>query len=65
MADRNENVLSWNVPNVITIWLMVALLWVVMGVGSHFVRKKTARAGVASGVTTDNSGNVVRFGAMG
>jgi hypothetical protein len=58
MAERNENVLSWNVPNVVTIWLMVALLWVVMGMGSHFLRKgMSSKSG--AGVRTDNAGNIV------
>lgn len=58
MAERSENVLSWNVPNVVSIWLMVALLWVFMGIGSHFLRRgKSAPSG--TGIRTDNAGNVI------
>ena len=56
MAERNENVISWNVPNVISIWLMVALLWTVLGIGSHLLFRKKSSGG---GVKTDNSGNYV------
>lgn len=59
MAERSENVITWNVPNVITIWLMIGLLWVLMGIGSHLlIRKKTSK-GVNPGVVSDNTGSVV------
>lgn len=55
---RDENVLSWNFANVVTIWLMVILLGVVMGIASHvFYRKRNG--GPVRAAAKDNSGNLV------
>lgn len=59
MAERNETVLSWDVPNLISVWLMVALLWVVMGIASHLLFRKGNGATMGAGVQTDNAGNLV------
>ncbi len=57
MSERSENVLSWNVPNVITIWLMISLLWVSMGIASHLLFRKH-KASVPA-VAADAAGNAV------
>lgn len=59
MAERSENVISWNVPNVVTIWLMLALLWVALGVVSHFVWRKPRSGNGPAAQSKDNAGNVV------
>lgn len=58
---RDENVLSWNLPNVISVWLMIVLLGAAMGIASHtFYRKRQGRA---LGVAKDNSGELVASAA--
>ena len=52
---RDENVISWNLPNVITFVLMVALLWTGVGIVSHLVRGKTSPS---KGVMADAAGNI-------
>lgn len=52
---RDENVISWNLPNVITFVLMVALLWTGVGIVSHLVRGKTS---ASKGVMADAAGNI-------
>ena len=57
MAEgREENVLAWNVPNLITVWLMIALLWAALGIGSHLLFRKHVKGG---GISSDPNGNVV------
>ena len=47
---RDENVISWNLANILSVWLMIGLLWAAMGIASHmFYRKsRTPSGGVAS-----------------
>lgn len=58
---KGENVISWNLPNLITVVLMMAVLWAALGLGSSLVRSrsKTNRAAV-SGVASDGAGNLVQ-----
>jgi hypothetical protein len=57
--DRSENVLSWNVPNVITIFLMVSLIWAVLGIGSHLLFRKGKGPTTQAAVQSDTNGNIV------
>lgn len=50
-----SNLLSWNLPNFITIVLMVGLLWAAMGVASSAFRR--ARS-APQGVSADASGGL-------
>lgn len=59
MAERNENVLGWTIPNIVSIWLMVALLWAFLGIGTHLLFRRGKGPTVGAGVMTDNSGNIV------
>lgn len=34
-----RTIISWNIPNIITIWLMAAIGFLVVGIGSQFVLK--------------------------
>jgi hypothetical protein len=52
----NENVISWNLPNFITIMLMVALLWAGVGFLSHFFRG--ASSVMKTGAAADSAGNL-------
>ncbi len=57
---KSENVLSWNVPNLISVWLMLSLLWVMLGVGSHLIFRKGGKGNLtATGVGTAANGNIV------
>lgn len=44
----NENVLSWNLPNFISVALMMVIIWLVFGFGSHLLRGKQAIRGVSA-----------------
>jgi hypothetical protein len=51
----DENLLSWNIPNFVTIVLMIALLWCALGFLGHiFIRrpKATSSAATASASVT-------------
>lgn len=57
MAERSESVIGWNLPNVITILIMLLILWLGLGFLSHGLRRATGRSpfGVnVPGVTSDN-----------
>ncbi len=56
---KPEAIITWNVPNFITIVLMIALVWGTLGIGSSFFRSKTtANKVVNAGVISDNNGNL-------
>lgn len=49
-----ENIISWNLPNLVSIIFMIAILWVVIGaVGHIFVRSKSAKS---SAIRTSGTG---------
>lgn len=51
-----ENLISWNLPNFVSITLMVVMIWLVLGGVSHLIRRKIAAApaGVQAVPTTGN-----------
>jgi hypothetical protein len=57
MAERSENVIGWNTPNVVTILFMLTLLWIGFGFVSHMIRGKTA-PNSGGGVSSDQAGNI-------
>ena len=56
----NETVISWNLPNIITFLLMIAIIWMVFGaIGHIFVRNSSSSSGASqplSGTTMDQIG---------
>lgn len=58
---KSENVISWNVPNFISICLMLALLWCGLGVVSHLLFRKGRGSNAGQGVAADSMGNVVQM----
>lgn len=36
----DERIITWNLPNLVSIWLMIILLWVTVGFVSHLVFRK-------------------------
>jgi len=54
---RDENVISWNLANILSVWLMIGLLWAAMGIASHvFYRKSRASSG---GVAANGNGDLL------
>lgn len=47
---NNENIISWNLPNFVTVVLMIGLVWSAGGIVSHLLMKggKSAHVGVRS-----------------
>lgn len=41
MADTNANILSWNPANMITVVLMVAIGFALLGAGARIYQQKT------------------------
>lgn len=37
-----ERILTWNLPNVVSIWLMIIILWTATGILSHLLFRKGA-----------------------
>ncbi len=35
-----ERILTWNLPNVISVWLMIIILWTATGILSHMLFRK-------------------------
>lgn len=54
----NETVISWNLVNIITFLLMIAIIWMIFGaIGHIFVRNApTTSTGALSGTTMDQIG---------
>lgn len=46
-----RTIISWNVPNIITIWLMAAIGFLVVGIGSQFLLKHLAPEAPANNST--------------
>lgn len=44
-----ESVISWNLPNIISILLMVMIIWIVFGMVGHFVFRQGGSPAPASG----------------
>lgn len=64
---NGESLISWNLPNFITIVFMLAIIWVVIGAAGHiFVRRPAQRAAtVASTQSVPNSDNTnTAFGGV-
>ena len=53
---RSENVISWNLPNFITVVLMLGIIWAVLGVGSNMLFGKKGMKNV--GVKSTSAGNL-------
>jgi hypothetical protein len=59
---NSESLISWNIPNFVTVCLMVAIIWVIIGTAGHLlVRAPAQRKAVsgASNVTAAPGGVVV------
>jgi hypothetical protein len=54
----DETVISWNLPNVISVILMVLIIWIAFGFVGHFVFRKggSATSQPFGGTTTQNIG---------
>ena len=58
---KGENVITWNLPNLITVVLMLAVLWAVLGIGSSALRGRAGnKRALSAGVTSDGAGNLVQ-----
>ena len=49
-----ESLISWNLPNFVTIVLMLAIIWVVVGAAGHLFVRGPAQRKAASGVNGSN-----------
>lgn len=49
-ALRDEQLLSWNIPNFISVALMLALIWCALGFLGHMVFRKPSTAAKRSAV---------------
>jgi hypothetical protein len=49
----NETVISWNLPNVVSVILMVLIIWIVFGFIGHFVFRQGG--GSSTGSQTINA----------
>lgn len=57
---NGENLISWSIPNFVTIVLMIAIIWVVIGsLGHLLVRQPARRRAVAGDNTTAAPGGVL------
>lgn len=50
----DEKIITWNLPNLVSIWLMIVLLWFGVGFASHLLVRKpaAAKAAASSGFPT-------------
>lgn len=56
----NESLISWNIPNFISIVLMMAIVWVIIGTAGHLlVRRPASRRASAGTNTTAAPGGLV------
>lgn len=53
-----ENIISWNIPNFVTIVTMVAVIWVVLGFASHLFRRNGGGIGGVMAGNLAGNGNV-------
>lgn len=52
-----ESILTWNIPNFVTIALMVGIIWIVVGVASHFFRKSSSKTTAPQAASGNLAGN--------
>jgi hypothetical protein len=45
-----ENVISWNLPNVISVIMMLLIIWIVFGAVGHFVFRQGAKTATVTSV---------------
>lgn len=45
----NEGLISWNVPNIISVILMILIIWIVFGGVGHFVFRTGAKSSPSTG----------------
>lgn len=45
-----ENVISWNLPNVISVIAMLLIIWIVFGAVGHFVFRTGAKTATTTSV---------------
>lgn len=46
-----ESVISWNLPNIISIILMVMIIWIVFGMVGHFVFRQGGKSAPSGGAS--------------
>lgn len=56
---KSENLITWNLPNFVSVLLMLAVLWAGAGLVSGFVRRRAGIGHNSRGVRSDNAGNLV------
>lgn len=55
----DERILTWNLPNLVSVWLMILILWTATGIVSHLVFRKGKPAGEKPSVSYSGSLRVV------
>lgn len=44
-----ESVISWNLPNIVTVILMVMIIWILFGAVGHFVFRQGGKSAPSGG----------------
>lgn len=52
---KSENLISWNIPNFVSIVLMIAIIWVVIGTAGHLLVRGPASRRMRSGQSATNT----------